>query len=80
MLIRWTGMSPIESLSLSWPDINSEDENLLKLKIKSGKNVTLKMDKTVRKILRDQRELLNNSPNPMKESQYVFQTTQGGIK
>ena len=80
MLIMWTGMRPIESLSLRWSDINLEDGSLLKRKTKSGKNVHLKMNETVRKIFREQKVLLDHSPNPMKESQYVFPTAQGGIR
>ena len=41
MLIMWTGMRPIESLSLRWSDINLEDGSLLKRKTKSGKNLSL---------------------------------------
>ena len=78
--IAWTGSRPSEPLRLEWKDVDFGNGFLLKRKTKSGKTVEVRINDTVRGVLLAQRELLDNSPKEMRESDYVFPKKDGGMR
>lgn len=77
-LIGWTGMRPSEPLRLRWEDVDFEYNQITKRHTKSGRTILLRMNDTVRGILLDQLDLLDQSPEPMRTSPYVFPSSSGG--
>ena len=73
-------MRPSEPMKLRWADVDFKLNNLTKHKTKSGKTLLLRMNKVVRCILEVQRDLLDRSSKPMRESEYVFPTESGGMR
>ena len=77
-LIAWTGSRPSEALKLLWEDINFPMGTFTKRDTKSGKSLVFRMNQRVRAILQAQRELLDESPESMQASMFVFPGPLGG--
>ena len=66
-------------ISMGYPDEGFERELLTKRKTKSNKTLLLRINEKALEVLFSQRELLNKSPKPIRQSPYVFPKTNGGM-
>ena len=76
--IGWSGSRPSEVLKLLWVDVDLTQRFYTKRDTKSGKSITFPISDKLHSILQQQRELLNNSPEAMRISSFVFPGPAGG--
>ena len=76
--IAWTGSRAPEPLKLLWVDVDLTQRFYIKRDTKSGKSLTFPMSAKLLSILQQQRELLDNSPEAMRTSSFVFPGPAGG--
>ena len=76
--IAWTGSRPSEPLKLLWKDVDFLRKSYIKRDTKSGKSLSFPMNDRLRYILQQQRELLEECPEVMRTSRFVFPGPAGG--
>ena len=76
--IGWSGSRPSEVLKLFWVDVDLTQRFYIKRDTKSGKSLPFPMSAKLHSILQHQRELLDNSPEAMRKSSFVFPGPAGG--
>ncbi len=77
--IGWTGSRPSEELKLLWKDVDFDRRNYAKRDTKSGQTLIQPMNEKVREVLLQQRKLLDQSPEILRRSLYVFPASDGGL-
>ena len=76
--IAWSGSRPSEPLKLLWKDVDFLHKSYIKRDTKSGKSLSFPMNDRLRYILQQQRELLEECPEVMRTSRFVFPGPAGG--
>ena len=76
--IAWTGSRPSEPMKLLWKDVDFLRKNYIKRDTKSGKSLIFPMSDRLHYILQQQRELLEDCPEVMRTSRFVFPGPAGG--
>jgi len=76
--IAWTGSRPSEPLKLLWKDVDFLRKSYIKRDTKSGKSLSFPMSDRLHYILQQQRELLEDCPEVMRTSRFVFPGPAGG--
>ena len=71
--IAWTGLRASEPLKLLWADVDFYQRLYTKRETKSGKSLIFPMSERLHYILQQQRKLLDDSPEAMRTSRFVFQ-------
>ena len=76
--IAWTGSRASEPLKLLWSDVDFNQRLYTKRDTKSGKSLIFPMSERLHYILKQQRELLEDCPDVMRTSRFVFPGPAGG--
>ena len=76
--IAWTGSRASEPLKLLWSDVDFNQRLYTKRDTKSGKSLIFPMSEKLHYILEQQRELLEDCPEVMRTSRFVFPGPAGG--
>jgi integrase len=76
--IAWTGSRASEPLKLLWSDVDFNQRLYTKRDTKSGKSLIFPMSDKLHYILQEQRELLEDCPEVMRTSRFVFPGPAGG--
>ena len=76
--IAWTGSRLSEPLELLWTDVDVIKRLYTKRDTKSGKSLIFPMSERLHYILKQQRELLEDCPEVMRTSRFVFPGPPGG--
>ena len=76
--IAWTGSRASEPLKLLWTDVDFNQRLYTKRDTKSGKSLIFPMSDRLHYILEQQRELLEDCPDVMRTSRFVFPGPAGG--
>ncbi len=76
--IGWSGSRPSEVLKLLWTDVDFKQRLYTKRDTKIGKSLIFPMSERLHCILQEQRELLDDSPEVMRTSRFVFPGPAGG--
>ena len=76
--IAWTGLRASEPVKLLWSDVDFNQRLYTKRDTKSGKSLIFPMSDRLHYILHEQRELLEDFPDVMRTSRFVFPGPAGG--
>ena len=76
--IAWTGSRASEPLKLLWTDVDFKQRLYTKRDTKSGKSLIFPMSERLHYILKQQQELLEDCPEVMRTSRFVFPGPAGG--
>jgi integrase len=76
--IAWTGSRPSEPMKLLWRDVDFTRGVYTKRNTKSGRSLTAPMNEVIYQILKKQRALLEECPELMRNSEFVFPGPTGG--